>query len=153
MLPIDMYTGHADLSPRNCDKQVLSDDRIIGAIVAPLGKAFLIRGQSIFVLLPLEFLTCVSPHQSAVHISLITLYCPAASAYALAGEYAISSLNKGLPISSLTHSKGSRLQSSMSSCNGTPFSSSWLPRTVTFLQLQSGPCGSWSTLCKNERLL
>lgn len=52
MLPIDMYTGHADLSPRNWDKQVLSDDRIIGAIVAPFGKAFCSQGQSISLMLP-----------------------------------------------------------------------------------------------------
>jgi len=40
MFPMDMYTGHADLSPRNCNKDILSEDRMIGAIVAPSGKAF-----------------------------------------------------------------------------------------------------------------
>jgi hypothetical protein len=40
MLPIDRYTGHADLSPWNCNRHVLSDARMIGAMVAPFGNCF-----------------------------------------------------------------------------------------------------------------
>src|SRR5882762_158136 len=38
MFPMVRYTGHALLLPRNCESDVLSDDRINGAIVAPFGS-------------------------------------------------------------------------------------------------------------------
>lgn len=40
MFPIDIYTGHAILSPLKRDSWVLSDKRMTGATVAPLGKSF-----------------------------------------------------------------------------------------------------------------
>jgi hypothetical protein len=40
MFPIVKYTGQALLSPRNWDSWVLSDDRIRGATVDPIGNLF-----------------------------------------------------------------------------------------------------------------
>jgi hypothetical protein len=40
MFPIVKYTGHALLSPRNWESWVLSDDKIRGAIVEPIGNFF-----------------------------------------------------------------------------------------------------------------
>ena len=40
IFPIVKYTGQALLSPRNWDSWVLSDDRIMGAIVDPIGNFF-----------------------------------------------------------------------------------------------------------------
>jgi hypothetical protein len=40
MFPIVKYTGQALLSPRNWESWVLSDDRIRGAMVEPIGNFF-----------------------------------------------------------------------------------------------------------------
>jgi len=60
--------------------------------------------------------TWVSHHQFAIHISSYTWYLPSTSVKCFSGAYFSTSLKAGFPISSLTHSTGSRLQSS--SCSG-----------------------------------
>jgi len=114
-----------------------------------------IEGQYLFSLLDVldPVLTCLSPHQSAVHISSITWWSPVGSVYAHAGAYTIWYLNKGFPIKSLIHLTGLHIQSLTSLCIGWPVLSVQFPWTLTFLQFHAAPCGSSSTFWRNDQLL
>ena len=98
-------------------------------------------------------LTCVFLHQSAVHISSNILFVPFSSANTRSGTSDIKFLKAGFPMSSFTHSTGSRIQSSKSSDMVSPPSPTRSPSTFTITQLQLGPVGSRSTFFKKEYVL
>ena len=80
MFPIDRYTGHAAWSPRNCDSFVLSDARMIGAIVAPRGSLFYEMRELSYSILILDCThLCIPPPICRIHLTvgsfLLRLVC------------------------------------------------------------------------------